>query len=176
MQPRKLAKRLALIPAAVVAGAAVAEVLVGVEGSRGKVFVESSLPAIASRWSSGELASRATLEFLRTAPIDRIDSAFGAARRNLGPLKALRGCQGGARLAMAKNGLWMISARYACRADFERASARIAVGIVKRGGGWLISSFEVDSAAYKAAWPQSLRARSSDSGVPMSSQRAEPTS
>ncbi len=176
MRPHKLAKRLALIPVAVVAGAAVAEMLVGIEGSRGKVFVESTLPAIVARWSSEELESRATLEFLKTVPIDRIDATFSAAQRNLGPLKALQGCQGGAALALGKSGFWMISARYACRADFEKAPARINVGLVKRGGHWFISNFEVGSAAYKSALPQSSRARSSASGVPMSSQRAAPAS
>jgi len=112
-----------------------------------RAYVDSVVPNVVSRWSTGDLLANASREMLREITLDRIDTLFAAFSKRLGPLQAYGGAKKeGSFFAFTMRGR-VLSYTYLVNARFERAPAQIRVQAVWRDGEWKLSDFYVFSEA-----------------------------
>jgi len=110
-----------------------------------RAYVDKIVPAVVSRWSTGDLLANASREMLRDVTLDRIDTLFASFKQRLGHLRAYGGAQ-------RENFFFSFTTRgrvltyvYLVTAQFERGPANIRVRAVWRDGQWKLSDFYVIS-------------------------------
>lgn len=110
-----------------------------------KAFVDKIVPAVVSRWSTGDLLANASREMLRDITLDRIDMLFASFKQRLGPLRDYGGAQReGYFFSFTTRGR-VLTYVYLVTAQFERGPAQIRVRAVWRDGQWKLSDFFVFS-------------------------------
>lgn len=109
-------------------------------------YVDASVPTIVKSWDADELVKRASPELLTVAPEAQIGDLFGFLSERLGPLKRYVGSQGSTTLTLGWTGL-VRTGTFVAEAEFEKAPAKILIGLVKEGDRWLINEFRADSPA-----------------------------
>src|SRR5881397_1202051 len=112
-----------------------------------RAYVDKIVPAVVSRWSTGDLLANASREMLRDVTLDRIDTLFASFSKRLGRLQSYGGSQSEGyffKLTMRGRVLTYV---YLVTARFERGPAQIRVRAVWRDGQWKLSDFYVFSDA-----------------------------
>src|SRR5262249_61453855 len=98
-----------------------------------RAYVDKIVPAVVSRWSTGDLLANASREMLRDITLDRIDTLFASFKERLGHLRAYGGAQRGNfffSFTTRGRGLAYV---YLLTAPFERGPAQIRVRAVWAG-------------------------------------------
>jgi hypothetical protein len=106
-------------------------------------FADQAVIAVASNWNKQALLDRGSEELLEASQFQvDIDDQFAQWGR-LGPMLNYRGVAGEARQDFSLQTGKIVTAIYSASARFERGSAVIRIGLVKRLGQWQIASFQV---------------------------------
>ena len=147
MKPWKI---ILLVGAVLLVGAATF-VFFGVRAGRAldassHAFVDEAVLAIASRWDLSALESRASPEFLKTTPKEKLETLVEFLSHKLGPLQHYDGAKGQSLIFYSNHGK-QISAHYLVRAQFAQGPATIDVRLVRHGAKWSVLGFHVESDA-----------------------------
>ena len=111
-------------------------------------FVDKALPKIINKWSVTQLTKYSHPYFFKQTPRDDVERVFFLFQ-TLGPLKRYLGSQGEITLSMSSTGEQIVAGNYNAKATFKNGDATIRIGIVRENKKWYISSFVVDSDAFK---------------------------
>ncbi len=101
-----------------------------------KAYVDEVLPGIVTYWDSKQLLWNSHPEFVKTTSAEQLTQLFFAFMK-LGPLKKYDESQG--RVSISKltvNGQTNLFCDYVTQLDFENASAKISVRVIKVEGKW----------------------------------------
>ena len=108
-----------------------------------KTYVDESVPAIVSGWSTDELLKRAHPELTKTATREQMERLMGKLS-TLGKLERYEGSRGDSKIFVSPQGK-TISAAYVANARFEKGPATISIRLLQKDGAWLIVYFYVSS-------------------------------
>lgn len=111
-------------------------------------FVDKVLPTIIDKWSVAQLTKYSHPYLFKQTPREEIERLFFLFQ-SLGPLKRYLGSQGQIALSLSSTGAQIVTGNYNAKATFQNGSATINVEIVRENKKWYISSFVVDSDAFK---------------------------
>lgn len=112
-----------------------------------KAYVDASVPAIISAWSTEEIRKRASIELDQDLDYDELAMDFEYLS-GLGKLEEYRGATGEATIIIGLTRGFEITADYVARADFESGSVEIPITLVRRGGTWQILDFTITPLEY----------------------------
>lgn len=107
-----------------------------------KRYADAAIVAIVSNWDEQALLARASPEFLKASPIQKIDQLFPQFRV-LGPMEHYLGCKGEAFVNVSISGNSLTTAVYVADVVFQRGTAKVRVKLIKRGDRWQILEFYV---------------------------------
>lgn len=107
-----------------------------------RAYVDEVVPIIVASWNSKELINRASPEFLRAIPAEKIELLFDTLSKQMGPMKEYKGSAGQAEIIITSEDE-IITANYLARAVFERVPAKIKVQTILRNDEWQILGFRV---------------------------------
>ena len=107
--------------------------------------MDKIVPAVVSRWNTGDLLANASREMLRDITLDRIDTLFASFKQRLGHLRAYGGAQREKYFFSLTTRGRVLTYVYLVTAQFERGPAQIRVRAVWRDGQWKLSDFYVFS-------------------------------
>ncbi len=110
-----------------------------------RAYVDKIVPAVVSRWNTGDLLANANREMLRDMTLDRIDTLFASFKQRLGHLRAYGGAQREKYFFSLTTRGRVLTYVYLVTAQFERGPAQIRVRAVWRDGQWKLSDFYVFS-------------------------------
>jgi hypothetical protein len=118
-------------------------------GSEGeaKSYVDRTVPRIVSAWDAKTLVTESAPELLTVAPPEKLQTLFAAFATRLGPLKQYNGATRERYFVNLNPWNRFVTFSYVIDASFENGSAKIRLGIIRRGGEWKITDFFVVSDA-----------------------------
>jgi hypothetical protein len=112
-------------------------------GDESRRYADQAIIAVASNWDKRELLERGSEELLQAAQFQvDLDSQF-ARWSALGSMLKYAGVTGAAKIGFSLQIGSIVTAQYTAVAQFQHGEAQMQIGLVKRGGGWQIASFQV---------------------------------
>jgi hypothetical protein len=115
-------------------------------------YSNATVAAVATHWDKAALLGRASPELARAATPEQVSALF-AWFQSLGPLASTPDCQGEAILAADVTHGSLVTAKYVCPLQFAAGPATITISLVKRGGAWAVTGFNVTSPVLLAHKP-----------------------
>ena len=111
-------------------------------------FVENGLPKLVEeRWYGPYMRPLAHSRFMEAVSMEDWQRLSELYYSKLGPLKQFGSCDGQAKI-MFNNGEKIVTADYACSAEFENESAQIQVTLMPEKNDWKIIKINVLSDAF----------------------------
>lgn len=111
-----------------------------------KAYVDEVTPVIISSWDPQEILSRSSPELQEVVSQDKLEAMFKMFSEKLGALKEFKGSEGDSLVRFSSKGK-AVTASYIVQAAFEKADAKIKIGLVQHEGNWQFLEFRVNSEA-----------------------------
>jgi hypothetical protein len=111
-----------------------------------RAYADAAIPAIVADWNEKQLLDRASPEFTKAVPQEKLDQMFHWFT-SLGRLQKCEPAQGQAGITVTPQTGKVISGEYAAKAKFDKGDATIKLGLIKHENRWQVLSLYVDSPA-----------------------------
>lgn len=114
-----------------------------------KLYVDTTVQAIASFWNPNEVFSRASPKMMQANSKEKIEFASTELMKILGTMKEYKGSKGEVRTSFLSNEGLSIKAEYTAQATFEKGTATFDVKLAYRNDKWELDDIDIVYYPYK---------------------------